>query len=52
MEDVFELKADYLKVALGAAEEAFDGFEGYVMDGLGLAGDEIAELKELYLARY
>jgi protein-tyrosine phosphatase len=49
MEEIFGVKDAYLQAAFSAANEKFGDFEGYVKNGLGLSGGEIAQLKENFL---
>lgn len=39
------VEAGYLEIALGVVEDQFGGLDGYLADGLGVSGDDIALLR-------
>ena len=43
---LLEVREEYLDAALGAMVERFGSFDGYLRDGLRLAADEVAALRE------
>ncbi|MCL2850056.1 MAG: tyrosine-protein phosphatase [Micrococcales bacterium] len=44
---MLEVREEYLDTALACVEDVFGGFDGYLREGLGLAGSQVAALRAL-----